>query len=190
VVVVLPYHVTVHVYDGSGLMVRSFDGGYSGQAITQVLLSSETFYPEDGPLKLFQGAWSASFDGRSDLGYPLQSGPYLLQVISDAGQGSQEDRRDIVVAHRVPEVGLRAWPNPLRPGQTLTLDWSASSPLDLSVYDLAGEKVADLGTWAHGPLQWSPKSASGQPLAGGIYFLQAAVPGQRPAHAFKLAVLP
>jgi hypothetical protein len=73
---------------------------------------------------------------------------------------------------------LRVKPNPMSRSCQIDLDLPASGPADLSVYDIAGRKVA---TILHQPMPqgphrkyWDGRSADGSRCASGIYFVRCA----------------
>jgi hypothetical protein len=75
---------------------------------------------------------------------------------------------------------LRAFPNPFNPSTQLRFHLAQAGPMQLSLYDLAGQKVRTLaeGHWPAGvhQVQWDGLDERGHPVASGIYLcrLQAA----------------
>jgi len=77
---------------------------------------------------------------------------------------------------------VRCWPNPFNPRLNLRLEGGA--PRRVAVFNLAGQRVADLGRLGPGQaVQWSPG-----PLAAGVYVLRAVDEG--PALAERVLWLP
>jgi hypothetical protein len=65
-------------------------------------------------------------------------------------------------------------PNPFRGPTTIAFSVAEPSPVRLVVYDASGRRVAGLASGhraaGHYRLDWDGLDASGQPVAGGIYF--------------------
>jgi hypothetical protein len=79
--------------------------------------------------------------------------------------------------HKEPEYFLKQnYPNPFNPHTCIELELSNSSedPVDLTVYNLAGQKVSTLyqgklsGTYLR--VEWDGRNDYGRPVAGGVYF--------------------
>ena len=89
--------------------------------------------------------------------------------------------------------GLGAnYPNPFNSATTIPYQVDASAPVDLAIYDLAGQLVATLvkNTLAPGSYQarWDGTDAKGNPLASGIYFYRLKI-GKRHLLTAKMLLL-
>jgi hypothetical protein len=66
-------------------------------------------------------------------------------------------------------------PNPFRSETRIEYILADQADVSLSVYDVLGQKVADLADGAHGPglhsATWDGLAADGAPLASGVYFV-------------------
>ena len=88
-------------------------------------------------------------------------------------------------------LSLAAWPNPA-PGETrISYTLPRPAPVRLSVYDLAGARVATLvdrgdGAGPH-EITWNGRGASGERLAAGVYVLELMAGSER--RVGKLALL-
>ena len=68
-------------------------------------------------------------------------------------------------------------PNPFNPSTAITFELTEASPVNLSVYDLAGHKVATLADGVHQAgrhtIGWKPEN-----LASGVYLYRLQAEGQ------------
>jgi hypothetical protein len=76
----------------------------------------------------------------------------------------------------VPNVDLEAWPNPFNPQTMITFDLPAETHVEISIYDLAGNRMITLlpaTTLQEGPhtVPWQP-----QGFAAGVYLVQLKTP--------------
>lgn len=78
---------------------------------------------------------------------------------------------------------LRAFPNPMRGRATILLESGSSESSRVTIYDLSGRRIADLGA---GPvphenreLHWDGRDTEGHAVANGIYLVRAELPGAR-----------
>lgn len=74
-----------------------------------------------------------------------------------------------------PEIVHRAVPNPFNPRTRIEFVLPATSPVDLTVYDVAGRRVRTLAAGTalaagRHALTWDGRSERGEPLASGTYF--------------------
>jgi hypothetical protein len=86
-----------------------------------------------------------------------------------------------------PVAGVRFGPNPVRAGAAVAFAWPRASSESLSVYDVTGRRVAQVGSQASGAearANWRAVDGSGRPLASGVYLARA---GAGPA--FRLVVV-
>ncbi|MBI2504729.1 MAG: T9SS type A sorting domain-containing protein [Candidatus Latescibacteria bacterium] len=71
---------------------------------------------------------------------------------------------------------LPNFPNPFNSGTVIRFDLPEGAAVELSLYDLAGQKVATLvGGWRSAgtyQVRWDARNDAGQPLASGVYFYQ------------------
>jgi hypothetical protein len=75
----------------------------------------------------------------------------------------------------IPSVdNIVAYPNPYQPSQApgMTFDFLPADA-KVSVYTLAGERVAELTVQSNGQAQWTAQNESGQNVASGVYFVHA-----------------
>ena len=83
-----------------------------------------------------------------------------------------------------------AHPNPLSGETWLGFDLPGRGPVSLEIFDLSGRRVSSLasGVREAGRYQtsWRPLDASGERIAGGLYFARLSVPGR----VERLVVLP
>jgi len=97
----------------------------------------------------------------------------------------------VAVPEQLPEVGLRltASPNPFNPKVWLSLELPVTGEAEVSVYDLAGRRVADLH---HGPaetrlyLTWDGCDHSGRAMPAGVYLVRAMASGEAISHKIAL----
>jgi hypothetical protein len=132
------------------------------------------------------------------------------QTVTFTGQGSvtptegylrfSDNLEDIVTMHYTavsapedelapPALGFRM-PNPLSPGGgTITVSGLEKAPLRVSLYNLRGQKLADLfqGSPAGTELSLAfDGSANGSPLPSGVYLLKAVQSGRATPHRFLI----
>jgi len=91
---------------------------------------------------------------------------------------------EVVFAGPVTAVGDQApplvfgldpnWPNPFNPKTTIRFTLAESGPIDLSIYDISGRRLATLASGAFEAgshrVDWSGRDGSGRKLASGLYF--------------------
>jgi hypothetical protein len=119
------------------------------------------------------------WDGTSSLGRPVDSGVYLVQLITQqAGGGSVVVvTRSLMIlrpASRMPN-GFRAFPNPVRQGGLLQV-WLPPHPLGarVRVFDLAGGLVASASASESQALL----AFSTQAWGSGVYLVEAEAQSQ------------
>jgi hypothetical protein len=127
-----------------------------------------TVYGENGVISSLQ------WDGTSSFGTPVDSGVYLLELVSQQAGGNSVAiiTRSLTLlrpAARAPG-GFRAFPNPVTRGGLLQV-WLPLHPLGarVRVYDLAGGLVASAAVSAGSPMQAFPTQAWGS----GVYVVEA-----------------
>lgn len=114
------------------------------------------------------------WNGRDSNGQLVLSGQYTIQLIAyqQDGSVSQEWGQLTVEAKQGGAISGHAWPNPAKDTTHLSLSVPVGSNLDIRLYDLAGEMVRE--TWqvkeATDTVMFLV-SASGRPLANGIYIV-------------------
>lgn len=181
--------MTLRVYDSSGLLLRTVAAGNAAAALGEVDAAPQPFDPGKGLLTLSQGGWSYGYDGKDNSGAVLRNGVYLLSVESVGPSTGKASVQIQVVGSGGMGVALVVAPNPARPGVDLVrLYWSPLIRVELKVYALDGELIRDLGLSGLPPQDWDLRGASGQPVANGIYVVNARVPGERSPRSFKLMV--
>lgn len=154
-----------------------FDGGYlaigasSGHPeMASIWYTQDLIAWEDYTGDLPQASWPFN-DLYSHDGWFFKSGGTVTKYraphppgtsVSEEGSGSEI-------------LSLTGHPNPLSGSTTLSFVLDQASPVDLSVYDLTGRRVASIasGSMQAGihDIHWDASSESGQPLTGGIYFV-------------------
>jgi hypothetical protein len=182
--------VRLDIYDSSGLLLRSLDGGTGSALVSAVTLSQDPYDPASGPLVLSQaGAWAYPYNGLDASGAVLRNGLYLLVVHSQ--QGSQSASVSVpvrVLGQGAGSVTLLAAPMPAPVnGGAVTLQWSPALPVKLELHSLDGGLVRDFGLVSP-PVLWDLRSAGGAGVAPGFYVASARVQGQREARLLKLVV--
>jgi hypothetical protein len=137
------------------------------------------------------GIWSAGeFVASVEAGKSLQ---FIVDPMS--GEGEWEDRDPtpnvanstataIEGEGEVPGVfQLHAnFPNPFNPTTTIDYDLNQAGDVQLSVYDMLGQKVADLYTGAQAmgsySVTWDGRDEHGATVASGVYFYRLLLDGQ------------
>jgi hypothetical protein len=142
-----------------------------------------------GPLVLSGWGWSFSYDGKDSNGQYLTNGVYTLVIESaQGGQVTKTVLQITVVGSAGIQLDLMVWPNPVRGGESVTIQWQPlSQQADVSVYNLNGALIRSFG-FVNPPLVWNLTTASGQAVADGIYFIGVRTPGRRAPQWFKLGV--
>jgi hypothetical protein len=168
------FHVVARFYDANNSLVRTLDGGYSDHGIGLINFSQNPYDPAQGLLAITDGSWNASFDALSDGGVLLPNGVYRVEVESrDTGVQKILVSSNLTIlsgkGHGLDTTGV--YPNPVKAGdRVLFITWLPPVPVEVSIYNLAGERVAYLGLLNPPPFAtWNLKSASGQDVANGIY---------------------
>jgi hypothetical protein len=72
-------------------------------------------------------------------------------------------------------------PNPFSQSTNISLSLTAPARVDLSVFDVAGRRVATVVNTRAGELleaRWDGRDASGRPAASGVYFLRLSLDGR------------
>jgi hypothetical protein len=180
--------LTLKIYDSSGILLRTINLGSAPASLAVVEWSPKPFNPEQGPMLLKDGAWSAVYDGKGAAGSNLQNGVYLFVIEQSSGAASVKFQVT-VVGSGGSGVALTAAPNPAgsMAGQ-VEIRWSpAGQVVEMKVYGVAGDLVRDLGETAP-PAVWNLDDGSGRPVPAGMYFISARIPHQRDPSFFKLAV--
>ncbi|MFH0883794.1 MAG: T9SS type A sorting domain-containing protein [bacterium] len=103
-----------------------------------------------------------------------------LQNIADYAIDHLSGTEEPAVVTVLPErFRLRpAWPNPFNPSTSISIDLPVAAPLTLVVYNILGREVATLH---NGMVNAGTHTFrfDGSRLASGVYFVRAAVPGER-----------
>jgi hypothetical protein len=88
------------------------------------------------------------------------------------------------------QLWLRSFPNPSSGPSSIRYSMPAEGHVRLSVYDLAGRRIATLvdrrvsaGTWT---ARWDGRTGGGQPVAAGVYFLGLETPWGRQSQKITL----
>lgn len=112
----------------------------------------------------------------------------LLDVLIGGGDGlvrlypGTEEDTGVPVLWAANARMLPAYPNPFNPRVTVAYELRARSGVRVSVYDVAGRRVADLADTEAGPgihrIVWDGRSAAGTPLPSGVYLVRMDSDGQ------------
>ena len=170
--------------------MRSLAAGQAPAPVQAVQWSPQPYNPQAGPLVLSHGSWTFAFDGKDSGGEFLRNGVYLFKLLSVQGTSNfSVDFQVTVIGGGGFMVSLLAAPNPLRPpADSVSIQWQPRTQVvELKIYSLSGSLVRDLGQ-AVSPAAWDLRSASGRPVADGVYWISARVPGRRSPQFFKLMV--
>jgi len=101
----------------------------------------------------------------------------LVVLSHGSGVGVPEDPVEVIDAPRL----LAPYPNPISPRTTVAFELPRPTSVELSVYDVAGRKIATLseGRFEAGRTEavWNGADASGNPAASGIYFVRLIAEG-------------
>jgi len=170
----------VNIFNSAGELVWWSALPQTGVGTGAITLSSTrlalAYNPATGKLTnqlviTLQGGASVTWDGLSTQGTPVQSGSYTVQVISGADMGVTTKTLVLLATGQgLPSAAMTVAPNPLRPGQPLTVAYTPYPGCQgvCEVYTLTG-RLATLGTDpdGSGTITLNPSG-----LAPGIYFLE------------------
>jgi flagellar hook assembly protein FlgD len=169
---------TLNIYNESGEIVRHIlatvqDAG--GGVAHSLSLSSDVLSPAGGSASvtiLANGQVIATWNGSSDNGTLVSSGTYFISAHELDGKGEEANITQTLVvlgSGSLSQAQARAVPNVIRGAGGTIFQVTSSRPLTLKVtlYDLAGEKVAfRQGSSGSGQVGWdASQSASGLYLA-------------------------
>jgi len=189
-----PYFLSFHYFQSTeanydGVNVEISTGG------PFTVLEPEVAYPDRslGGLE-YQPGWSGESERWTGTVFDLSEltgGPFQFRFHfgSDGGVTSSGFFIDGItfdhglaatpVPEPVPGAGparLTAWPNPFNPAVTIAYVLSRPGPLEVSVFDLRGRRVARLhdGMVAEtqGQLRWDGRDDTGRSLASGVYLVR------------------
>jgi hypothetical protein len=80
------------------------------------------------------------------------------------------------VRRQLPPLHISAAPNPFATSTQVVYELYETSPVELSVYDVAGRRVATLVRGSQTPgryvVSWEGMDAAGKPVVSGVYFVQ------------------
>ena len=80
------------------------------------------------------------------------------------------------------DFDLRLWPNPFNPKVTVSFRLSQRASAQVSVFDIAGRRVATLAedsfSAGNHQLTWNGRDNTGQTVAGGQYLMRLEAGGQ------------
>lgn len=164
----------MNIYNASGVLVRTITLATAGPS--GGLQLSTTLLQADGlaTVTISGSGLSFAWDGRDSHGQLVLTGEYTIQLVIYQKDGSitQEWGQLAVEAKQGGAISGHAWPNPAKDTTHLSLSVPVGSNLDIRLYDLAGEMVRE--TWQVKEATdtvMSLVSASGRPLANGIYIV-------------------
>lgn len=176
------------VYDAMGNLVAWRDAGSALAPIASFDAQPDPYDPGKGALSLSAGGFGYAYDGKDSQGSVLRNGAYLL-VLENASGALMAQRWITVLGQGSQGVQLLAGPNPVTASSgRIRLNWAPAGPLEIRVYTLSGELVAN--ALVNGPpWDWDLRSPGGAAVAGGIYVVVGRVPGERSGSLLKLVVL-
>ena len=184
--------MTLLFFNDAGIQVRALDGGPSDHAVTGLAFSSNPFDPSQGPEIISNGDWSASFDGLARDGSTLANGEYRVEALSSGGGGAAVQATLTVLASGGAGINrVLVSSNPVEPGtDNLFITWAPMEPVEIRVYNLEGELVADKGLvgTGGGGMSWDLRGSDGRVVSDGIYLVVLRPPGAAREKVFKLAV--
>ncbi len=165
-------------FNNSGLVLGDVDGDGRLEAVYQVYGSTAACNGEDGSL-----LWSFTFPG--EVNY---STPALADIDNDGKLEVVFSEDNVVYALNGEESGIEekistglfylstADPNPFTYETTVRYELGKAVNIDISVYNMLGQKVKDLfsGDKSSGvhSVSWDGTGESGKILSSGIYFLR------------------
>ncbi|HUI29608.1 MAG TPA: T9SS type A sorting domain-containing protein [Candidatus Acidoferrales bacterium] len=94
---------------------------------------------------------------------------YELQTVSATGAVKNYGEVDVAVSNPTKFALLQNYPNPFNPSTTITYDVKSTSSVSIDVYDMLGQKVAELVNETKAAGEYTV-SFDGSRLASGIYF--------------------
>jgi hypothetical protein len=179
------------IYDANGALLYQSQAYSSDHLVTDATLAPGPFDPQLGPLAINSGDWKASYSGRDSQGNFVPNGTYEMEIKSDSGPKHAELKVIFTVLNDSgPGISLVIGHNPVMPGANfVVINWVPAQPVELSVYDSAGELIRDFAPGPMPPATWDLKTSSGKPAGEGIYVVVARIPGQRARTPFKLALV-
>ena len=152
---------TLTIYNSAGEEVRHQLLNGSMPGIVGIKLASDQYAPlydanghNSGPLlgitgtDTSGGSHALDWDGKNDLGVPVNSGVYQIQVVHRGSDGSKTVITRSVTVIKTSDglslAGTRVGPNPLTAGDQLYVSYPASFGQNCvgMIYNLAGELVA------------------------------------------------
>ncbi len=172
-------------------MLYDASAGSAGQLIGEFSLGSEAWDAEAGPLQLLALGFSATYLGLDSSGHELPSGVYLLVLESKQGANVQEAQKTVVLLRQSgASLSVLVVPNPVPKGTgSVDLYYAPVGVIWAEVYNLAGERLLDLGRHEQGRVSWDLKTRQGQSVATGIYFITLRRDGDRKPYVARMAVL-
>jgi len=151
--------------------------------------AAAVYDPTGGPLVIRQGAWTFAYDGKDSGGGYLPTGVYAM--VFDNGIGVSAGKVQVRVTKATEGIFVAAAPNPVGPGMDRVRIWwsgvSAGARAEVDLFALNGARIRSFGV-AESPLTWDIRTATGAPVANGIYWVEVRVVGTSEKAGFKLAV--
>lgn len=106
----------------------------------------------------------------------------------EAGGSGKDVLTEVALAAALPRGG-RLWPNPAHSARGVTFGYdaeSAEAEARLSIFDVSGRRIAELGPVRGGPgrrtLAWDGRDAGGRAAPAGVYFVRAQLAGAEFRH--------
>lgn len=183
--------ITLKVYDNSGRLVATRNLGGADHGPTSFTISADPWDPASAALQVLDGSFSASFDGLSDLGQPLENGFYVLSLNGVSNQAQTQASKSVFITRGQGQgVPVVVAPNPVGKEATqLEIRVPAGASLWVEVFNVAGERIASLGRLDGGLLIWDLKSFKGEPISAGLYYLTLRRDGERKPTVARVAII-
>jgi hypothetical protein len=168
--------VKVEIYNSAGELVKHFAEQANGQAATSQIGPLSSKMTSETELSINWGGNSPEkWDGTNDSGQLVQSGQYLVKVTRNTSTGQTEVFSQSVTLLETPRElldGVTIQPNPAQTTdgmvRILVPSVSNQTKVQAEVYNLAGEKVAQLTNQTQGQeIDWVLNQAS-----PGIYLIR------------------
>lgn len=174
--------LTLKIYDSAGNLVRSANAGYTASSLKGLHASSGLWDPGQGFLRLSSQSWTYNFDGKDSSGQYLPNGVYLASLESENGEKASAY---VTVVRAPSKFRAFAFPNPAPKGsQELRIRWNpADQPVELLIFNQAGELHRSLGTVHGGTALWDLRNAG-----SGVYLVALKIPGESRPKFVKIAV--
>ncbi|MCK4654634.1 MAG: T9SS type A sorting domain-containing protein, partial [Candidatus Cloacimonetes bacterium] len=127
-------------------------------------------------------------------GYVGDDNLYRVKMLFNDGTGNFVEEPQVGISNyefQISKCKLSNYPNPFNPITTISFSIPEESKVDLSVYNIKGQKVISLvkksfESGNHSVI-WNGRDSNGNPVRSGIYFYKLDVNGK--SKAFKKCLL-